>query len=170
MAKGQKPPNSIPMFGRVFGRLTVIAEGAFDAKWKRLWVCACSCGERVTVRGESLRNRNTQSCGCLNDEKRLLRNTKHGHSCRGAKTETYKTWRAMIRRCHDHGFKTFDKYGGRGIKVCVRWHTFANFLADMGERPKRLTIDRIDGTKGYSPDNCRWATWREQRLNQARCA
>lgn len=82
-----------------------------------------------------------------------------------SKTVTYRIWAGMKSRCADPKSKY---YGARGIKVCDRWARFKNFLADMGERPAGKTIDRIDGSGNYEPDNCRWATYKQQRLNQQR--
>jgi hypothetical protein len=76
------------------------------------------------------------------------------------KSSTYRSWINLRSRC-----KTDKDYITKGITVCDRWNTFENFYADMGDRPDGLTIDRIDGAKGYSPDNCRWATYKQQNRN-----
>jgi hypothetical protein len=89
----------------------------------------------------------------------------HGH-CNGRISPTYSTWGSMIQRCINPKRKHFDHYGGRGIKVCDRWMKFENFLADMGERPDGLTLDRIDNDGNYEPGNCRWATNAEQSANR----
>lgn len=81
-------------------------------------------------------------------------------------TSTYRIWQAMFQRCTNPNHESYHLYGGRGIKVCKRWHRFENFLADMGERPAGMSIERENNSKGYGPRNCRWATPREQSLNR----
>jgi hypothetical protein len=83
-----------------------------------------------------------------------------------SKTPTYRTWSEMKYRCNNPNSHSYFKYGGVGIKVCDRWNRFENFLEDMGERPDGMSIDRIDNTKGYSPDNCRWADPYTQASNK----
>lgn len=92
-------------------------------------------------------------------------NFKHGHKSQGKPTLTYTTWRNMLQRCTDPKHSRFNRYGGRGIVVCDRWLVFTNFLHDMDERPKGLTLDRIDNDGNYELDNCRWATYCEQNQN-----
>lgn len=152
--------NAVKMIGARFGKLTVAGEADPYINPKagtkiRSWKCTCDCGVSVVVRGDCLRNGNTNSCGC---EKWP---TKHGQ----CKSKTYETWMNMQRRCRNGKLKN---YGARGVQVCERWQTFENFLADMGERPDGCSIDRIDSRKGYSPANCRWATRVQQNRNTSR--
>src|SRR3990167_2507751 len=94
---------------------------------------------------------------------------KHGHKTHGKQSGTYTTWADMLQRCTNPKNAGYKYWGGRGIDVCVRWRGvdgFDAFLADMGERPDGLSIDRIDNDGNYEPANCRWATPQEQRLNQ----
>jgi hypothetical protein len=98
----------------------------------------------------------------------LVDTTVHGHCLKSGRTPTYHVWQSMRARCHQPGHKFYARYGGRGITICARWDTFANFLADMGERPDGLSLDRINNDGPYSPENCRWATASQQNSNQAR--
>lgn len=87
---------------------------------------------------------------------------------RAQETPTFQSWRAMMLRCYHPSHTSFPTYGGRGITVCARWHSFEAFHDDMGDRPAGRTLDRIDGDGDYEPSNCRWATGHEQRMNQRR--
>lgn len=112
------------------------------------------------------------SCGCVKREKVIQRSFKHGMSKRGCVTPEYSTWKNMHTRCYDEKGKNYHNYGGRGIRVCDRWHRdningFINFYNDMGPRPlSKSSIDRYPDNDGnYEPGNCRWATQKEQMSN-----
>lgn len=136
------------------------------AKTRMYAQCECTCGEIFETRLDSLNGGHTKSCGCYKREQAryrcVARNTTHGM----ARTSTYHIWRAMLQRCTNPNDVGFAEYGGRGITVCKRWYKFENFLADMGERPTMLSLDRANNNKGYCKENCRWATRKEQANNR----
>jgi hypothetical protein len=118
----------------------------------RMWLCRCRCGTKRKVSGANLRAGRTTNCGC---ERRHA--TGHGHGRRGARSSTYSAWCAMHTRCSPD-YKQAKYYFERGIGICDRWHDYSLFLADMGERPEGLRLDRIDDAIGFQPDNCRWSS------------
>lgn len=155
--------------GQCSGRLSIQWPVGSEKHSSIRWLCLCECGNLAVVRGSYLVSQRTRSCGCLQREFTASLNFKHGLARQNKKLRhpLYTTWSNMIRRCTSQ----HHNYGGRGIQVCDRWLSdsgFQNFLADMGERPTpRHTLDRFPNNDGnYEPDNCRWATAKEQRANQ----
>lgn len=121
----------------------------------------CQCGAEFEALMTEVRSGKRSHCGCVVKVNHF--NRRHGMS----KTRIYKTWAGMITRCLDETYKSYARYGGRGIRVCERWRTFENFLEDMGLHPsKEHSLDRIDVNGNYEPGNCRWATVLEQNRNR----
>lgn len=135
-----------------------------NGRWK--WLFKCYCGKEFVAVPKDVEPGKQVSCGCNKIAKTIQRNidtAKHGQTY----SPTWITWYNMRQRCRDKNDTSYKYYGAKGVKVCDRWNTsFENFLADMGERPHRLTIDRINPFGNYEPGNCRWATYKEQANNK----
>lgn len=158
--------------GTRFGKWVVLGEAPSQPKKARRMLCRCDCGEEKGVNIHNLRNGQSTSCGC-----KLY---KHGLSCSFAKSNPvgykfYRTWALMKSRCSNTNNPRYKHYGGRGITVCDRWREFSAFYEDMWDSyiihneehgGRQTSLDRIDNDDGYYPENCRWATARQQGLNR----
>ena len=158
-------PNSIryiDITGKVFGVLTVIGVSEERrADDRKRWIVKCICGNEKVVSGKALREGSIKSCGCLRGTWGEKFKT-HGMW----RSAIYSVWACMKSRCNNPRHDEYSNYGGRGIVVCERWDSFENFLEDMGEVPKGLTLDRINVDDNYCKENCRWATTKEQGRNK----
>lgn len=147
--------------GTRFTRLCFIKElEVRDRSGCVICLCSCDCGNEVTVRRSSLLRGEVKSCGCLLKESNIT----HGKS----NHPLYNRWKAMIDRCHNINSSKYKNYGARGITVCRRWREHIdNFLKDMYPSYKNgLELDRIDTNKGYSKENCRWVTHKQNLHNR----
>lgn len=157
----------VDLTGQRFGRLTVIKRVENNGK-KVMWLCRCDCGNETTVFSGYLRNGDTKSCGCLSKDKLRERRFKHGES---RKTRLYRIWIGIRKRTSGKANEKRTKkwYTDKNIKMCEEWSDFRNFRdwSNANGYDDSLTIDRIDGNKGYSPENCRWVDWKTQTRNKS---
>ena len=157
----------VDLTGQRVGRLTVIKRVENDGK-KVMWLCRCDCGNETTVFFFFFRNGDTKSCGCLSKDKLRERRFKHGEA---RKTRLYNIWIHIKHRTSGKANEKRTKkwYTDKNIKMCEEWSDFRNFRdwANENGYDDSLTIDRIDGNKGYSPENCRWVDWKTQTRNKS---
>ena len=155
--------HKIDITGRRYGMLVAVRETQQKKGTSHVWECICDCGNTTYVRKGHLGYGTTKSCGCLKIKKTIERAKKHGKS----ESKAYAAHANMIQRCENPKSNGYKNYGGRGIKVCKRWHKFELFYKDMGDPPtKNHTLDRINNEADYCPSNCQWATWSQQAKNK----
>lgn len=153
--------HKIDMLGLKFGRFTVISESERGNKGVIRWLCKCECGKEKVVVGYALRSGKSLSCGCYRDS------ISYSHGM--FKTKMYTKWALMKNRCTNKNYTSYHNYGGRGITVCDEWmksfHNFKNWSLKNGYSDD-LQLDRRDNEKGYSPDNCRYVTVKQNGNNK----
>ena len=142
--------------GQRFGMLFVVSEDTSKKKYPSYWICLCDCGAEKSIRSDVLKPGRQQSCGCrAGSPTHKMSNTK-----------IFRQWSNMIQRCENKNNPSYKNYGGRGITVCSQWKSFEKFYEDMGDRPKNMSLDRINNSEGYSKNNCQWAESKTQNRNR----
>lgn len=159
----------LELTGQTFGRLKVLK---FDSikRTGLYWDCCCKCGNKKTIRVDHLTSGETVSCGCYRAElssERRKKTIKHGDAREGKSKRLYRIWKIMKGRCNNPLNSGYKYYGGKGITICKQWEDYIPFRqwALSNGYQDDLTIDRKNGNAGYFPDNCRWATRKEQTRN-----
>lgn len=155
------------MVGLRFGRLIVISRIRETRQGQAQWLCLCDCGNTSVVLGGNLRREKVKSCGCWRRDygkihaKSMIKHGQHN-------TRLYRIWNTMKNRCQNPNAHNYFRYGEQNITVCREWQEFIPFYEwSMAHGyDDKLTLDRIDNFKGYSPDNCRWVTMKVQQNNK----
>ena len=158
------------LIGGIFGRLTVLERAENGKGGDARWLCICECGNKKVILGSHLRSGKIKSCGCYQKEFLEKCRTKHGYR----HTRLYGIWAGIKRRCYNPHEKTYEYYGGRGIRICDEWlndfekfneWAFANGYDENAKRGD-CTIDRINVDGDYEPTNCRWVDMNIQAKNK----
>lgn len=145
-----------------FNKLFVLGFAGVTATRAAIWTCLCECGKIVNVPASNLRRQ--ISCGCEARKNAIKASTTHGMS----KTSEFNIWSGMRKRTRSINDKYYPRYGAKGIGMSDEWFdSFEQFYEDMGPRPKGCSIDRVDNSKGYSKENCRWASFNQQNRNKS---
>lgn len=151
------------LIGKQFGLWTVLGAEGKTKQGGTTLLCVCKCGTEKFVRACYLFDGRSQSCGCVGKARFLRLIEKHGN----CGTATYTAWKSMLTRCTNPNNHCYANYGARGITVCERWKSFANFHEDVGDRPSdRHSLGRINNEGNYEPGNVRWETWEQQANNK----
>lgn len=155
---------AIDLTGKRFGLWTVIERAQTKSPYV-MWRCKCDCGKESIVRANSLRSGGSKSCGCLTAKVNAIAHTKHGFYG----TRIYRIWDDMKARCYNPNAVSYPNYGGKGIAICKEWKEFIPFYewAIQNGYKNNLTIDRLDNSKDYSPNNCRWVDMKTQANNRS---
>ncbi len=154
--------------GQRFGRLTVIGIDESRNTRKTYWICQCDCGNMSSHRSDGLLSGSIKSCGCYKREQSAIKVSKN-HKHKQSGTRLYNIWLGMKGRCYNPNDPVYKNWGGRGITICDDWKNdfscFYNWAINNGYM-ENLTIDRIDNDGNYEPDNCRWASQKQQSSNR----
>lgn len=152
--------------GLRYNKLTVVSFShrvVNNGQWYYYWNCICDCGKQALAKSSDLIQNKVKSCGCLN---RLAGRHLVTHGLSQKYKREYAVWNGMIQRCENKNNQAYANYGGRGIRVCKRWHLFVNFFEDIGPIPAGLSLERKNNNAGYNKMNCVLATRVVQGANK----